>query len=265
MKRGVHLFASLMALLAFVLPGGCSKDNNPVKSNLPPEAYLWVHFESDSARVEFEALPRIDAGGVEAIQLSEFVDTTLIPPYRDKNGNAFDSRTLFAYQIVADDGYSASGTKGYPDNIWSHLQLGHILTTTRQVVFPDDKIDLAGAYNVKTARHIYVHRKLDLEKPDSTVFVELRSIATTQITNFDGNLENVIPLKDVVLLFVDSPQSYSYNLRTLDDFGPSTSLTWEQFQTGYWLLISEKTRFTDTSLVGGAYKLKVLESIQIIP
>ena len=97
------------------------------------------------------------------------------------------------------------------------------------------------------------------------MFVELRSIATAQITNFDGNLENAIPLKDVVLSFVDSPQNYSYNLRTLDDFGPTTSMTWDQFQTGYWLLTSEKTRFTDTSLVGGAYKLRVLESIQIIP
>jgi len=265
MKRSVHLFASLMAFLAFVVPGGCSKEDNPVKSNLPSEAYLWVHFESDSEKVEFEALPKIDASGVEAIQLSEFVDTTLIPLYRDKNDTVYDSRTLFAYQIVADDGYSASGTKGYSDNIWSHMQLGHILTTTRQVVYPDDKIDLAGAYNVKDARHIYIHRKLNLEKPDSTMFVELRSIATAQITNFDGNLENAIPLKDVVLSFVDSPQNYSYNLRTLDDFGPTTSMTWDQFQTGYWLLTSEKTRFTDTSLVGGAYKLRVLESIQIIP
>ena len=265
MKRSVHLFASLMALSAFVVSGGCSKNSNPVKSNLPSEAYLWVHFESDSAKVAFEELPKIDAGGVEAIQLSEFVDTTLIPLYRDKNGNAYDSRTLFAYQIVADDGYSASGTKGYPDNVWSHMQLGHILTTTRLVVFPDDKIDLAGAYNVKTARHIYVHRKLDLEKPDSTMFVELRSIATTQITNFDGNLENAIPLKDVVLLFVDSPQSYSYNLRTLDNFGPTTNLTWSQFETGFWLMNTQQTIFSDTSLVGGRYKLKVLEKIQIIP
>jgi hypothetical protein len=86
-----------------------------------------------------------------------------------------------------------------------------------------------------------------------------------QIANFEGNLENAILLKDVVLLSVDSAQNYSYNLRTLDDFGPATNMTWDQFQTGYWLLTSQKTRFTDSTLVGGAYKLKVLESIQIIP
>jgi hypothetical protein len=264
MKRSVYLLASLITLLAFVVLGGCSKDSNPIVSNPTNKAYLWVHFESDSAKVNFASLPKIDAGGAEAIQLSEFVDTALIPPYRDKNGNAYDSRTLFAYQIVGEDGFSASGAKGYPDNIWSHMLLGHILTTTRQVVFPDDKIDLAGAYNVKNSLHIYIHRKLNLEGPDSTMFVELRSLDTVQMENFEGNLENAIPLKDVVLLSVDSTQNYSYNLRTLDDFGPSTSMTWEQFQTGYWLLTSGKTKFTDASLVGGAYKLKVLERIQII-
>jgi hypothetical protein len=264
MKRSVHLLASLIALLVIVVSGGCSKDSNPIVSDPTNQSFLWIHLGSDSTKVEFASLPKIDAGGVEAIQLSEFVDTTLIPPYRDKSGNAYDSRTLFAYQIVASDGYSASATKGYPDNIWSHMQLGHILTTTRQVVFPDDKIDLAGAYNVKNTLHIYVHRKLDLAKPDSTTFIELRSVDTTQIANSDGVLENAIPLKDIVLLSVDSAQNYSYNLRTLDDFGPSTNLTWDQFQTGYWLLTSGKTRFTDSTLVGGAYKLKVLESIQII-
>lgn len=265
MKRGIQLLASLVALLALVVAGGCSKDNNPVKVEPPSEAFLWVHFASDSARVEFATLPKIDAGGVEAIQLSEFVDTTLIPPYRDRNGTAYESRALFAYQIVADDGYSASVSKGYPDNIWSHLPLGHILTTTRQVVFPDDKIDLAGAYNVKTARHIHIHRKLDLVKPESTMFVELRSVATTQVTNFDGILENAIPLKDVVLSSVGSPQNYSYNIRALDGFGPSTNMTWSQFETGYWLVNTQQTIFGDTTLVGGRYKLKVLQTIQIIP
>lgn len=265
MKRGLHFIAFLVAFLAFVVSGGCSKNDNPVKIGPPSEAYLWIHFESDSARVEFDALPKVDASGVEAIQLSEFVDTVLIPLYRDKNGNAYDSRTLFAYQIVADDGYSASGTKGYPDNVWSHMQLGHILTTTRLVVFPDDKIDLAGAYNVKEARHIYVHRKLDLEEPDSTIFVELRSIATTQIMNFDGILEDAVPLKDFVLSFVDSPQNYSYNLRAIDGFGPTTNMTWSQLGTGYWLMNTRQTTFSDTSLVGGRYKLKALEKIQIIP
>jgi hypothetical protein len=265
MKRSVYLFASLLTLLAFVVVGGCSKDDNPIVSNPASKAFLWVHFDSDSAKVEFATLPKIDAGGTEAIQLSEFVDTTLIPPYRDKNGNAYESRSLFAYQIVADDGYSASGTKGYPDNIWSHLLLGHILTTTRQAIFPDDKIDLASAYNVKNSLHMYIHRKLDLEMPDSTFYVELRSIDTVQIENFDGNLESAIPLKDVVSLSIESPQNYSYNLRSLDDFGPATNMTWDQFQTGYWLLTSGKTKFTDASLAGGSYKLKALESIQIIP
>jgi len=52
-----------------------------------------------------------------------------------------------------------------------------------------------------------------------------------------------------------------YNVRSVDDYGPSTELTWTQLGTGYWLLESRKTIFTDGSLAGGAYKVKFLAKI----
>jgi len=244
-----------------ILFSGCAKDsNNPVISE-DSDKYLWVHLNNDSVKIIFADLSKFSADGEEAIQLSSFVDTSLIHPYLDKNKVSYDSRSLYAYHIVGEDGFSASGTKGYTNNIWQHLLLGHILTSTRKVIFPDSKIDLAGAYDVKSTRHIYIHRKLDLAFTDSTHFVELSKITPVQVTNLDNNVEQAIRLSDVVANKVGNPGGFQYNIISLDNYGPTAEMSWEKFQTGYWLLTSEKTMFTDTSLTGGRYKVKVLEKI----
>ncbi len=248
--------------LSTILLIGCSKESkNPIEP-VQEVSYLWIHFANDSTKIEFDNLPKIDADGEEAIQLSSFIDTTIIPIFRDKDNNPYDARVLYAYKIVGDDGFSAS-KKGYPDNIWDHLKLGHILTQTRQVVFPDDKIDLAGAYNVKQARHIYIFQKFDVDTPDTTAFVELQNLTSVTVTNPDGIIEKAIQLKDFILIFIATPEIYHYNMLTLDNFGPTSDMTWDQFQTGYWLLTSQKTMFTGPDLDSGRYKLKVLEKILV--
>jgi len=252
---------AILFALCLTLTLTCDKDN-PSTPASEEENFLWIHFKNDSIKRVFADLAKIDADGEEAIQLSSFIDTTLIPLFKDKNGNLHETRRLYSYQIVGDDGFSAS-VKNYANNIWEHLLLGHILTETRQTVFPDDKIDLAGAYNVKSARHIYIHRKFDVVTPDTTTFVELRTASQQAVTNLEGQNEKALALTDFILPFVTAPENQHYNLRTLDDFGPSADLNWDKFQTGFWLLTSEKTMFTDPTLTGGSYKLKVLEKILV--
>ncbi len=256
--RTYFLFLILLLIVA-----GCSKEeDNPVTPD-DSDKYFMVYFNDDSVKVEFKNLPKFNADGEEAIQLNNFIDSSLIPPFIDKDTVAYDSRSLYSYQIVGDDGFSASGSRGYPNNICAHLFLGHVITSSRQVIFPDNKIDLPGAYNVKTSRRIYTHRKFDLDFTDSVHIVDLNKITPVQILNPDNVLEDAIPLKDVVTAMVTNPGIYDYNILSLDNFGPTSDMTWDQFETGYWLLSSEKTMFTDTSLVGGRYKLKVLEKILI--
>jgi hypothetical protein len=257
------LFNAVLSSVFVLAFSGCSKeDSNPVATTDDSDKYMWVHFNNDSTKISFKDLPKFSADGEEAIQLNSFIDTSLIHMFVNNSGT-YDSRSLYSYQVVGDDGFSASGSKGYPNNIWDHLFLGHIITSNRQIIFPDNKIDLPGAYNVKTARHIYIHRKFDLGFTDSAHFVDLNKITPVQILNPDNVLENAIPLKDVVITNVSNPNIYTYNIRSLDDFGPTTDMTYAQFQTGYWFLNSQVTKFTDTTLVGGRYKLKVLEKILI--
>jgi hypothetical protein len=253
-NRILFLFFTVIFII-----NGCEKDNdNPVTPS--DDKYFWIHFENDSTKKSFENLPKFTVDGQEAIQLSSFVDTTIIPLFYDKNNVPYDARPLYSYQIVGDDGFCASN-KGYCNNILEHLQLGYVLTSDRKVIFPDEQIDLPGAYNIKSASHIYIHRKFDLDFTDSTLFVELKNVTPVQVTNSNGDLEDAIQLRDIVIYAIGGDGGYNYNIRSLDDFGPTEDMTWEQFQTGYWLLTSQKTMFTDTSLAGGSYKLKVLEKI----
>jgi len=241
----------------------CSKEeNNPITPD-DSDKYFMVYFNSDSVKILFTDLPKFDADDEEAIQLNYFIDTSLIHPFIDKDTVSHDSRSLYSYLIAGDDGFSAAGSRGYPNNIWDQLFLGHVITSSRQVIFPDNKIDLPGAYNVKTSRRIYTHRKFDLDFIDSVHIVDLGKLTPVQILNPDNELEEAIPLQDVVTAMVTNPGIYNYNILSLDNFGPTADMTWAQFQTGYWLLSSEKTMFTDTSLVGGIYKLKVLEKILV--
>jgi len=256
----VFSFFAIM-ILCVALITGCDKDN-PTNPEPGQDNFLWVHFKADSSKIAFDNLPKIDADGEEAIQLSSFIDTMLISMFRDKNGNLHEARRLYSIQVVGDDGFSASA-KGYPNNTWEHLTLGHILTQTRLVVFPDDKIDLAGAYNVKNVRHIYIHRKFDVSTSDTTAFVELRTVAPTSVTNPDGLVEDALPLKEFVTSFVAMPENFQFSIMALDGYTPPTDLSWDQFQTGYWLLTSEKSMFTDSTVAIGKYQLKVLEKIMV--
>lgn len=253
------IFSSIFVIILIFQFLDCSKEeSNPVSAD-DSDQYLWVHFSDDSVKISFNSLPKFSADGEEAVLLSSFIDTSLIHPFI-KDTVSYDSRGLYSYQIVGDDGFSAS-VKGYPNNIWNHLKLGHIITSTRKVIFPDSKIDLAGAYDVKTTRHIYINRKIDIAFTDSTIFVELKNITSVQVTNPDNILEQAIALADLVTAKAPNPIAYQYNIRSIDNFGPTSSMSWVQYQTGYWLLTSEKTMFTDTTLAGGRYKVKLLEKI----
>jgi hypothetical protein len=249
-------------LSIFILVGifGCSKEDNNPAGSTPSNVSLWIYLDGDSTQVMGDDLPKIDVDGEEAIQLSEFVDTSFVPMFEDRDSVLYDTRPLYAYQIIGADGFSPSGSRGYPDNIWQQMTQGYIIISTQRAMFPES-LGLAGGYNVRDARYIHIHRKFDIEWADSTKFVELKDVTSVQVTNPDGVLEDALPLKDFVMRTLSNPEEYQYNLRTLDDFGPSADMTWVQFQTGYWLLSSEKTMFTDTTLTGGRYKLKVLEKI----
>ena len=262
-KRTSTLF--LTTTLTFTIVTGCSKDsnNNPVDKAPPTESYMTVTLDGASTQVAFGDCAKVDADGEEAIQLDEFITTDLIPAFTDKDEVDWDARPLYSFEIMSSDGYSASGVKGYPNNIWEHMSLGHLLTSIRRAIFPDDKIDLPGAYDAKDVVEIIVHRKFDVTAPDTVDFFELSDFTITRVNNWDGIEEDAVPLADFVTALVANPESHMYNLASLDEFSPPDDLDWEKFQTGYWLLDSERTIFTHAEVTSSKYRVRVLETILI--
>lgn len=219
-----------------------------------------VHHKADSTRLKLSDFPQIDVDGEKAVQLSSLIDTNLVPPFRDKKGVAHEARKLYAYHIIGEDGFSASVDRGYANNVWEHLTIGFIMTRSRNILFPKPAIDLAGAYNVKNAAQIRLNRKIDIKLPDSTIFVEVGAMPAVSVTNLNGVPEMAVAFESIVLAALPQPETYGFTIMALDGASPAV-MTWEQFRTGYWLLQSERSMFTDPSLSSGLYKLSAVEKI----
>jgi hypothetical protein len=251
-----------VTLLAVVLAGSvaCS-DQSPTGPNTD-DAFLMVYFEGDSTRVELADLLWFDVDGQTAVSLEALVDTAMIPMYEDKDEILYDARALYGYRIVGEDGFSAS-QRGYLDNTWEQMTLGYILTGTRNVIFPKTAIDLPGAYNVKATRRVYVERKFDVVAADTTAFYRLADMPVVQVENFEAELEDAIALSAFVSALVADPAAHTYHITAIDGYGTADAMSWAQLQTGYWLLESQRTLFTEPTFTSGRYRLRMLERINV--
>ncbi len=264
-----RLFPAFLILSLLTLFLGCSKENNVTGPGTETDSYVYVHLAGDSTKIELDDLPSFDVTSLakawnenDAVWLKDFISATLIPEVEDKDGTLFNARPLYAYRFVGEDGFYAA-SKGYPDNTWDQLDEGYMYTDTRNIVFPDDLLDLAGAYNVKKVRHIYANRKIDITSPDSSGFALVNDFQPQMVDNGDGVLEAAVPLMDIVETIVASPANYNYRLEAVDGYQPPDNLNWTQFRTGYWLLESAKTIFTDPNFATGKYKVKYLRTILV--
>jgi len=265
----VHLsLPPILMLASLVLLAACGSDDD---TTAPPVAseFILVHHAGDSLQVDLDDLPSFAVDDLQAVQLDDLVSEDLIPPYTSDE-ESHDARRLYAYQIEGEDGFSAHRDRGYPNNTWDQMALGYILTSTRRVIFPDDVIDLPGAYNVRDTRHVRIWRKFDVEivSADTTVFYELAGLPIVQRPDADGVDEDAIDLAGFIHQLVDDerlddPDAHVYHLTAIDGYGTADPLTWTQLQTGYWLLVSQRTRFSDPELSSGQYRLRMLERITV--
>ncbi len=260
--RRIGLFAlACFLLLAMLLVAACDSDDSP-SAPTPPEHHVWVHHAGDSVQVFLNDLPASDLDGLDAVRLDALVSEDLVPPHVAQDMTSYDTRVLYAYLFVGEDGFSPHD-RDYPSNTWDHLALGYILTATRDIVFPDALIDLPGAYNVRDTGSLHVRRKVDVVTADTTGFREIADLTVVSVQNAQGEFEDAVPLAACVEPFVDDPAAHVYHLTAIDGFGTTDAVTWTQLQTGYWLLVSQRTRFTDPDLGAGQYRLRMLERITV--
>ncbi|MDD4310014.1 MAG: hypothetical protein PHO32_06500 [Candidatus Cloacimonetes bacterium] len=226
---------SLLLLLLVLLSFGCSeKDDNPTDLNV--YGYKLHQFITKSA--------------VNALVDPAAPDTV-------------DYRGLFAYEIVASDGYSprSSSNAGY-DLPWQTFKDGYVVPTDEgKTWFPN--ANLPGAFKVKYANLFRLYRKVDVLTCIGSKMVELHSLPIYQIDNWSSPpaQEPAIKLSDLIQGIADAD-----TLILIAGDGYSRSYTAEKFNDGYYLLNSEVTTFPNfnATMTGGEKKFKRLASIDTL-
>ncbi len=276
-RAGVIPFAYLTPIvLSALLLAACGSEDDPA-APIDRGEYVLVHHDGDSLRVYLDELPSVQIDGQDVIYLDDFVSQDLLPPYQAA-AIRHDTRALYAYEIEGADGFSAHGRRGYPNNTWDQMPLGYLVKSTRRAIFPDEAIDLPGAYNVKDVRHVRVWRKFDVEiaAADTTVFYELRRLEdrTADIAfppvgdEQHAQVLAAIPLAAFIERLVaderlDDPSGHAYRLTAIDGAVTPGLLDWQQIQTGYWLVATSRTRFTGPGLLEPGYRLTHLRRISV--
>jgi hypothetical protein len=253
----------VIALGCCALVAGCSEKSDKGAGPSPESGVtIQVVLGDLTDTVSVDGLPCDTIDGKVAVRLSAFVRSEFIKPYTDKDSVAHDTRGLYAYRLAGEDGFNPHDDRGYDDNVWEHLDLGYYLIDDDRAIFPDENIDLPGAFNVKSLRTIRVFRKIDVVTDTATAFIEIDDLPVVQVQNLAGEPENAVGLWRCVDAYVSDLTAHGFRLRTVDSFSTPT-ITWDQLQTGYWLLNTQRTIFTAPELNQGKYKVSVLESIDV--
>ncbi len=235
----------VIAISAIVL-STCSQ--TPVEES----KYITVELENVKVQKNFNDLPHVNVGSVEAIQASQFVLTTdELPVETDNDGNRLYE--LYGYRFIGSDGFYAH-KKGSPDNIWPQLEHGYIDVSTRDV-FWDSTLGLPTRYNVRDVDTLKLVRQFWVIADTDSVQVPIDDCDTVTVEDtLCVPLVSILEASDTTFV-LDSAATYT--LQAID--GYSKEVTGAQLATGYWNTVSRKVKFIPD--IGSAYRIKFLYAI----
>jgi hypothetical protein len=240
-RCNILLAVSFSVLVLFT---GCSDDKSPTKAK---ETYQFtVVFGTSSSVVELNDLTKYTIENLEAVKLSDLVDTTLVTEPDN-----------YTYRIIGTDGFYAN-VKGSPDNTWEHIQDGYILLSTMAVSF-DPSLELISRYNIKDAAEMKILRKIDFITPaDSLIQYVVDDM--TQVA-FEDTLTGVALTEFIPSEVISDPAAFSYSLIAVDDY--SQTMTYGQLLEGYYVIEEDRVLYTNPD-ISGKLKIKMLNRIAAV-
>ena len=228
MKRTITVLVSLILMMLLF---ACSeKDDNPTDVN------------------------------VYGYRLGQFVNQATIAALVDSAADSLDLRDLFAYEIIASDGWSPrqSVNAGYDLN-WTLLNDCFLVPSDNNRVWHFNA-ELPSAYKVRDVLEFRAYRKIDVDTGRGKQMVELKGLQIQQIENWDGNLEDAVKLSDLL----QGVSAYdSLSIVCYDGYGSDKYYQAEAVNLGYYLLESERTIFPGANIPNNQKKMKKVESIQL--
>jgi hypothetical protein len=187
---------------------------------------------------------------VDAISLDQFIlksRTDGLVPLRPEDAH-LDTRKLFTYRMVANDGWSPwGGGRRSIDVTWDFISKGYFVPSKR-----DGRTYKIEWYNDDNLRNYCVQRmgngKIELYR---TVFVtnptgtkeilfQLNSLPVVDATNNAGATVPGVRLRDLITRYVtDTPESFDYVIAGLD--GAPFIFEWADMEIGYFILSEDRT------------------------
>ncbi len=237
----------LLSFLFLVIVCACSR---PIK---PKSDFITVKLGDLTFVRYFDILEKVTFEGDEAIRLSDFVDSTMT-----------DYPKIYAYRVIGSDGFYAA-KKGSPDNVWEHMQKGYLKLSDRKATF-DASLGLAGRYYVKDVASIELLRKIETKFKEEEGFsfslvMDMETATYSDSVDAFYNGRRGIRLADFVDTLTSTPENYTYNLISVQ--GEERQFSWSEFQTGWWLLDLDVTKFSPD--LGVDSRILYLQTIELIP
>jgi len=246
---------SYLMVIAVLLIGlvGCDKSNPVENKNTIPgiepelaENYAFeLYIPTDLEGYEFEEIEYKD-DMVAAYPVEQFISLD----------GKVDSRGLYAYEIVADDGYSSRGSGR--DIKWEEFRGGYYLPSEKnRTYYPEGTTK----WSVKGAEKFNLYRAIEVIAPnhDDIVLYEVDAMEQIQSLHPEIYTGKVIPLKNFVSSYITKkPEDFDYKLATVDEM--IVEFTWEQLQEGYWSVDADRAFFPNIEDIKA---IKYLVSIEL--
>ncbi len=199
---------------------------------------------------------------IEGYQLSQFISQNTIRDYIDPTAaDSIDYRNLFAYEIIASDGFSPrnSSFAGYDIN-WDTFKLGYLVPSDNFRTWFENP-SLPGAFRVRNTTKVNLYRKIDVMSNNTLLsMMELKGLEVHQVANWDSEMEEAIKLSDLLLTY--APYD-SCMIVCHDGYGTGKYYQPEAIHDGYYLLDSERTIFPTASIPNNMKKMKQVLYIEV--
>ncbi len=265
---------TFLLLGIFILTACSEKDSNGPDGNEATPPVMAENYDLEfiiPAELDAFTSEDIDYNGVitSGYSLDQFISQSITDSL--VNVDTFDSRKLFAVQILSsdEDGNWTPRDRGLADLTWNDFVSGYLLPDeSGRTYFPETSI--AGTYNVKYATYLQLYRKIDVILDGTVTLFETGAFPTQEITyikNDETLTELGFPLEYLISDFVtDNQDNYTYKLIAADNFENSDTgnvFSWEDIQCGYWLTEKDRAIFANPDSTLKWKSVKYVEEIQL--
>ena len=263
-KRLPYLLTGILIIGSLsLIEIGCDEDTSDPIGSRPNYNLIALLLGDESLELDLRDFTSTTFSGLNVVSLDCLISREVHDSIVDNQATAPDLRTLFAFRMHGSDDFTPYDVIG-EDLVWEVFRQGYIALGTRNMIFPDT-LELARTYSVRDCDRIELFRKMNVITPSSSGFVILDELESEQKSIGLGGPLEVIPLYSFIPLRIatTTPDSFGYRIIGINGSTQDTSLTWQEWMKGYWIIELNVTWFDTVTLQQPEYQVYHAQSILI--